>query len=84
METVLIAVWLFGWIAATVCAAAFIGNVKNHPSDKTENFPAFLFPLFFGWFWPAMLALIVVIAPLAWLSDRATAKAGREASEQGQ
>lgn len=72
METVLVSVWLFGWVAATIFTAAVIGNVENYPGDTAKSFPAFVFPLCFGWFWPALLAVGLIFAPLAWLSDRAT------------
>lgn len=71
-ETLLIAVWLFGWIAATVFAAAFIGNVDNQHNSGDKAFPTFIVPLLFGWSWPVVIALGFVIAPLAWLSDRTT------------
>ena len=72
METILFSIWATGWIASTIFAAAVIGNVENYPGDTAKSFPAFVFPLFFGWSWPAVLAVGLIVAPLAWLSDRAT------------
>jgi hypothetical protein len=83
MTTILIWIWLAGWIGATIFAAAFIGNLDNARKGD-EMFPAFFVPLFFGWTWPALLALGLMVAPLGWLSDRATARAKiRTAVETG-
>lgn len=71
-ETLLIAAWLFGWISATLYAAAFIGNVDNQHNSGDKAFPTFIVPLLFGWFWPAVVVMAIIVAPLAWLSDRAT------------
>ena len=72
METFLISVWLLGWVAATVFAAAVIGNVDNIRGSGDKSFPTFIWPLAFGWIWPLVLAVGVIVAPLAWLSDRTT------------
>jgi len=71
-EEILIAAWLMGWAGSTVFAAAVVGNIKNYPGDEARSFPAFLWPLTFGWLWPVVLAVGLIVAPLAWLSDRAT------------
>lgn len=72
VEAILVGAWLFGWAALTIFAAAVIGNAENVRGSGVRDFPTFVFPLFFGWGWPAMLAIILICAPLAWLSDRAS------------
>lgn len=67
LETVAIAAWLLGWAGSTIFAAVVIGNV-----GKNRDFPAFVWPLVFGWYWPGFLAIGLIVAPLAWLSDRTT------------
>ena len=77
VETILIIVLLTGWVSATVFAAAVIGNVDNaRPGDR--GFPAFIYPLFFGFLWPVVLALLIVMAPLMWLAERADKRHDRE------
>ena len=77
VEAIFLIVLLTGWIGATVFTAAVIGNVDNaRPGDR--EFPAFVFPLFFGFLWPAALALLIIIAPLQWLADQADKRRDRK------
>lgn len=80
LEIALYVIWIGGWVAATVFAAAVIGNVDNaRPGDR--GFPAFILPLFFGFLWPVALALLIIMAPLMWLADRADKRHDREAEK---
>lgn len=70
VETIFLIVLLTGWVAATVFTAAVIGNIDNaRPGDRA--FPAFVFPLLFGFLWPVVLALLIIMAPLGWLANQA-------------
>lgn len=71
VEIALFAVWIAVWIALTVITAWKVGFTENYPGEETPSFPAFIFPLFFGFVWPAALALLIVMAPLTWLAERA-------------
>lgn len=76
-QTIAITVWLLGWAGATLFAATVIGNIPNRPGEQ-PRFPTFLWPLIWGWVWPVLLAGMLVIGPLGWLSDRATRRAGQK------
>lgn len=80
-ETILVAIWLTGWVGATIFAAAVIGYIPNHLGEEKPSFPAFIWPLFFGWIWPGVVALALVILPLKWLADRAERRAALSAKE---
>lgn len=74
MEQALIGIWLIVWAAITVFSACVIGNIENVRGSGVRDFPTFIFPLLFGWAWPALLCFMIICSPLAWLSDRATKK----------
>lgn len=75
METILVAIWLTVWVGATIFAAAVIGYIPNYPDEKEPSFPAFVWPLFFGWTWPGVAALALIIQPLIWLANHAARRA---------
>lgn len=83
IELALVAGWLSGWGGLTLFFAIVVGNVKNSPLSKTEDFPTFVFPLFFGWLWPVLAAMCLVVAPLTWLSDRATKRRTKPLATKG-
>jgi hypothetical protein len=63
-EEIFIVVWLLGWAGVTIFTA-FI----NGPYEDRTKPPAFVWPLFFGFAWPAFVVMALIVAFLTWIGS---------------